>query len=116
MAHQLDTDLVVADTAKTIHVSLGKEVIVVPRAASTRECKEALFGEQGVEFKLAKLEIEPGRVQQVIEAHPGIFKVEARAFGHGRQHRERDVFVEGAGGPDVEAGEIKAVRCDGLLS
>src|SRR5262249_43315184 len=121
MTRYFEPHLVVADPAKAIGVGRvrnrhgGEKMVVEPGAADSGKRQEALFREQRVQFKLADFDIQPWRVQQIVEANPGVFEMECVSFAHRRQHGERYVLVEGAGGPDVEAGKVEPVRGHSLF-
>jgi hypothetical protein len=59
----------------------GRKIVVdLIDAAVLGESKDALLGNDRVEFELARLHIEPGRIEQVVEPQPGSLKVEVAIF------------------------------------
>jgi len=87
MAHQLDPQLVVADSAKRVDVAgEGAIVIDLKGPAILRECQYAFLGIGYVELEFAELEIEPRRLEQIVEPDPSVFEMEGPVGVKGRKH------------------------------
>src|SRR6266403_2484991 len=114
MPHPFDTQLVIAD-AKYIRLRRSRfvqrlEVVVLIEPAVCRQGQNALLREQVVQFELANLDVEPCRIEDIVEPHVCRFNVEGPEFIRRWNEQETDVLGQGPTRQYVQAGIVKTRR------
>src|SRR6202022_1175234 len=111
MSHQLHAILVIAntETETSWFFADGLEVAVLIEATSIGQRPNALFREEVVELEFSNFDVQPTAAQQIIEACPNSFEVECAGIVGRRQHVERNVLCQGAGGMKVQPRPIESV-------
>ena len=99
---------------KLFAVTLRNEVISLVNTSIACQRENALFRKQVVEFEATQLEIEPGAVGDVIEAHKDLLKVKSAGIIGRRKQIEGDVLLQRSTGVEVEAAQVKAGAGDAL--
>jgi len=85
----------------------GMKVIGLINATVTGERENALFRKQVIEFESAQLKVEPGTVEDVIEADKDLLKVKSASRIGRREQIERDVLLESSTGVEIESAQVK---------
>jgi len=108
MPHQFDPQLVFPEREVGDVCPHRHEMIELICPAHVRKAQHALFRDRHIQLKLAELEIQPGRVRNVVEAHVGGFKPHRSASRIDRRHQQkRNILGQRAAGQNIDAGEIK---------
>src|ERR1700722_16420943 len=108
---EFNAELVVT-VAEVVRTAGNVVVINLVEAAVSGKKEETLFGNEVVHLELAGLDFEPAAVLNVVDTYPSAFEVPGGSIIRRGQQLERDVLVEGAGGPEVHAGKVEAVLLD----
>src|ERR1700678_1265509 len=114
MSHVLQAKLVITDLPEDVSIPHRDEVISLINPAVAGQRQNALLGKQVVQLEPTQLDVEPGAVKNVIQAHKHLLKVK-RASPIGRRKQiERDVFLERSGGVEVESAQVESGTGDPL--
>src|ERR1700678_58866 len=114
MSHVLQAELVITDLPEDVSIPHRDEVISLVNPAVAGERQNALLGKQVVELESTELDVEPGAMENVIQAHKHLLKVK-RASPIGRRKQiEGDVLLERSGGVEVEPAQVEAGTGDPL--
>src|SRR5579884_2503431 len=103
MSHPLQTELVVTDLREAIVIAYRLEVIKLIETANRRQVFNSLFRNDVIQLEFSELDVQPGALQQVVEAYPCGFKVEGGSRIRRRCQQERNVLEKCAAGQYVEA-------------
>src|SRR6266403_3714988 len=114
MPHPLDTQLVIAD-AKYIRLRRSRfvhrlKMVVLIEPAVCRQGQNALLRKQVVQFELTNLDVEPCRIEDIVEPHVCRFNVEGSEFIRRWNEQETDVLGQGPTRQYVQAGIVKTRR------
>ena len=108
VAHPLHADLVVSDLAKNVAIVNRDEVEQLVAPATSRQGQPTLFRDEAVQFELSDFHVEPGTVEQVVEAGIHRFEVESSRLVRGRNQQERDVLLQRAASQNVQSAKIES--------
>src|SRR5271165_3728798 len=116
--HHFHAHLVVANPktklrkseVETVVLGGGRKVIVGINAGNAGEGENALFGQQIVEFKFAKLDVKPAGAGQIVKPRKNSFKVKCTGVVRGRQDIKGDVFCQRAAGVEIKSAPIESVN------
>ena len=85
-------------------------------AAAARQGQRALFGDEAVEFELSDFHVQPGTVEQVVEADVRRFEVERTRLVGGRNQQEGNILFQGAAGQNIQSAKIETGGGELLLA
>src|SRR5207244_6933689 len=91
-----------------IWVARRKHNVDLISSAARRECQPSFLGNNVVKHEFAKLEVQPGAVEQVVQSCVDRLDMKCPEFVRGRNQLERDVLVQRPCAQDVEPAVIKA--------
>src|SRR5882672_10677506 len=115
MSHPLDAELVVPELCEDVSVPDRDKVEELVATSASRQGQSPLLGNEAVKFELSNFHVQPGTIEQIVEADVGGFEVKGAGIVGGGNQEERNILLEGTAGENVQSAQVEAGSRDLLF-